>query len=276
MLTNGMYARMLTTIGEQVAVIDCTFTVAERRSPGLSLKLAIDRIREEARIAVSSGRGHIILTDEKQDAEHAAIPMILAAGAVHSWLVSHGLRTFCSITVRVGGVPGYALLRGAGRRGRDVRERLSRAGDAGGPARQGAVRRQAARQGGAELQRRRSRRGCLKILSKMGISVISSYRGGYNFEALGLSRALVADYFPGDDVSHLRDRSCRSRAQDDGAARQGVEHGGGCVAGRRVLPRAGAGRCARAVGRADPPAAACVRHEFVCGVQDVFEGGDGA
>ena len=39
--------------------------------------------------------------------------------------------------------------------------------------------------------------GLLKILSKMGISVISSYRGGYNFEALGLSRALVADYFPG-------------------------------------------------------------------------------
>ena len=39
--------------------------------------------------------------------------------------------------------------------------------------------------------------GLLKIISKMGISVISSYRGGYNFEALGLCRALVADYFPG-------------------------------------------------------------------------------
>jgi len=39
--------------------------------------------------------------------------------------------------------------------------------------------------------------GLLKIISKMGISVISSYRGGNNFEALGLSRALVAEYFPG-------------------------------------------------------------------------------
>jgi glutamate synthase (NADPH/NADH) large chain len=38
--------------------------------------------------------------------------------------------------------------------------------------------------------------GLLKIMSKMGISVLSSYRGGYNFEALGLSRALVVDYFP--------------------------------------------------------------------------------
>ena len=39
--------------------------------------------------------------------------------------------------------------------------------------------------------------GLLKILAKMGISVISSYRGGLNFEAVGLSRAMVAEYFPG-------------------------------------------------------------------------------
>jgi glutamate synthase (NADPH/NADH) large chain len=39
--------------------------------------------------------------------------------------------------------------------------------------------------------------GLLKIMSKMGIAVISSYRGGYNFEAVGLSRALVNDFFPG-------------------------------------------------------------------------------
>ena len=39
--------------------------------------------------------------------------------------------------------------------------------------------------------------GLLKIMSKMGISVLSSYRGGCNFEALGLSRSVVAEYFPG-------------------------------------------------------------------------------
>ena len=39
--------------------------------------------------------------------------------------------------------------------------------------------------------------GLLKIMSKMGISVISSYRGGCNFEAVGLSRAIVSDYFSG-------------------------------------------------------------------------------
>ena len=40
-------------------------------------------------------------------------------------------------------------------------------------------------------------KGLLKVMSKMGISVISSYRGGMNFEAIGLSRALVAEFFPG-------------------------------------------------------------------------------
>ena len=39
--------------------------------------------------------------------------------------------------------------------------------------------------------------GLLKIMAKMGISVLSSYRGGLNFEAVGLSRAMVAEYFPG-------------------------------------------------------------------------------
>ena len=39
--------------------------------------------------------------------------------------------------------------------------------------------------------------GLLKIMSKMGISVISSYRGGCNFETVGLSRTIVNDYFPG-------------------------------------------------------------------------------
>ena len=40
-------------------------------------------------------------------------------------------------------------------------------------------------------------KGLLKIMSKMGISVLSAYRGGCNFEAVGLSRSVVAEYFPG-------------------------------------------------------------------------------
>src|SRR3546814_6021869 len=43
--------------------------------------------------------------------------------------------------------------------------------------------------------------GLLKVISKMGISIISSYRGGYNFEAVVLSRSLVAEFSPGDRKS---------------------------------------------------------------------------
>ena len=194
-LTNGMYDRMLDAIGEQVAVIDCTFAQS-KSSPGLSLKHAIDRIREEARVAVSSGRGHIVLTDERQDADNAGIPMILAAGAVHSYLVSHGLRTFCSITVRSAecfDTHYFAVLVGVGATcvnaymaQETLADRHARGLFGDKPL------------GKIVLNYKKAiEAGLLKILSKMGISVISSYRGGYNFEALGLSRALVADYFPG-------------------------------------------------------------------------------
>jgi glutamate synthase (NADPH) large chain len=195
-LTNGMYERMLEHIGDGVAVIDCTFVPSKDAGDGEGLKAAIERIREEARVAVSSGRGHLILTDEKQDAIHAGIPMILAAGAVHSYLVSHGLRTFCSITVRSAECMDthyFAVLVGVG--ATCVNAYLAQETLADRHARGLFGQRTL---GNVVLNYKKAiEAGLLKILSKMGISVISSYRGGYNFEALGLSRALVADYFPG-------------------------------------------------------------------------------
>ncbi|MDZ4761949.1 MAG: glutamate synthase large subunit [Alphaproteobacteria bacterium] len=195
-LTNGMYERMLDHIGEGVAVINCTFVSSASSGDGEALKAAVQRIREEARVAVSSGRGHIILTDERQDADHAGIPMILAAGAVHSYLVAHGLRTFCSITVRSAECMDthyFAVLVGVG--ATCVNAYLAQEALADRHARGLFA---DATIGSVVLNYKKAiEAGLLKILSKMGISIISSYRGGYNFEALGLSRALVADYFPG-------------------------------------------------------------------------------
>ena len=122
--------------------------------------------------------------------------MILAAGAVHSFLVNHGLRTFCSITVRSAeclDTHYFAVLVGVGATcvnaymaQETLAERHAKGLFGDKPL------------GKIVLNYKKSiEAGLLKILSKMGISVISSYRGGYNFEALGLSRALVADYFPG-------------------------------------------------------------------------------
>lgn len=195
-LSTGMYHRLSKMLGDGVQVIDCTFDEADANGNGTALREALNRIRLEAEEAVRAGREHIILTDEHQGPDKVAIPMILATGAVHSHLVGQGLRSFCSITVRSAECVDthyFAVLIGVG--ATCVNAYLA----------QDAIADRHARGllgditiGQAVLNYKKAiEAGLLKILSKMGISVISSYRGGYNFEALGLSRALVADYFPG-------------------------------------------------------------------------------
>ncbi|MEL7343319.1 MAG: glutamate synthase-related protein, partial [Pseudomonadota bacterium] len=75
--------------------------------------------------------------------------------------------------------------------------------------------------------------GILKIMSKMGISVISSYRGGLNFEAVGLSRAMVADYFPGmhSRISGIGVSGIQNQAE--------AVHARGWKSGTDVLPIGG-------------------------------------
>ena len=195
-LSTGMYDRLIDMLGDGVQVIDCTFDVSKVTGSGGALKDALTRIRQEAEEAVRAGREHIVLTDENQGPDRVAIPMILATGAVHGHLVGEGLRSFCSITVRAAECVDthyFAVLIGVGATcvnaylaQEAIAERHARGllGDS--------------TLGEAVLNYKKSiEAGLLKIMSKMGISVISSYRGGYNFEALGLSRALVADYFPG-------------------------------------------------------------------------------
>ena len=196
-LTTGMYERLITRLGLGTEIIDCTFAADDVSSAeGEALKEALERIRREAEEAVRAGREHIILTDENQSASRIAVPMILATGAVHSHLVAQGLRTFCSITVRSAeclDTHYFAVLVGVG--ATCVNAYLAQDAIADRHARGllGDLTLGKAVQNFKEA----IEAGLLKIISKMGISVISSYRGGYNFEALGLSRALVADYFPG-------------------------------------------------------------------------------
>ena len=195
-LSTGMYHRLMDILGEGVEHIDCTFRLDAVERNGVALKQALSRIQAEAEEAVRAGREHIVLSDENQDADNVAIPMILATGAVHSHLVAQGLRTFCSITVRSAeclDTHYFAVLVGVG--ATCVNAYLAQEAIADRHAR-GLL-------GDEPLNvyvqnyKKAIEAGLLKIMSKMGISVISSYRGGYNFEALGLSRALVADYFPG-------------------------------------------------------------------------------
>ncbi|WP_414655606.1 glutamate synthase large subunit [Ferrovibrio sp.] len=193
-LSNADFAKVMKYAEKTTAWIDCTFE-ADGDNSG-ALRDALKRIRIEAENAVRGGAAHIVLSDEGMNAERAAIPMILATGAVHSHLVRQGLRTFTSLTVRSGeclDVHYFAVLIGVG--ATTVNAYLAEAclidrvnrGLLGKLTAEEAISRFKEAVDG----------GLLKVMSKMGISVISSYRGGYNFEALGLSRSLVADLFPG-------------------------------------------------------------------------------
>ncbi|MGB3177463.1 MAG: glutamate synthase large subunit, partial [Albidovulum sp.] len=191
-IANGEFDEMVRQFGDQVAFIDCTFPTGDEPD---ALRKGLERIRAEAEDAVRSGAGHLVLTDQHQGDAKVAMPMILATSAVHSWLTRKGLRTFCSINVRAAECidPHYfAVLIGCG--ATTVNAYLAQDSIAD-RVRRGLI-------DGSLLDATRRYRdaidaGLLKIMSKMGISVISSYRGGLNFEAVGLSRAMVAEYFPG-------------------------------------------------------------------------------
>ncbi|MDI3338280.1 glutamate synthase large subunit [Defluviimonas aestuarii] len=191
-IANAEFDEMVRQFGDNVAVIDCTFPAGHEQDV---LRQGLERIRAEAEDAVRSGAGHIVLTDQHQGEGKVAMPMILATSAVHSWLTRKGLRTFCSINVRSAECidPHYfAVLIGCGATTVNAYLAQDTIADR---IRRGLI------EGSLIDAMRRYRdaidAGLLKIMSKMGISVISSYRGGLNFEAVGLSRAMVAEYFPG-------------------------------------------------------------------------------
>ncbi|MGP8027053.1 MAG: glutamate synthase large subunit [Acidocella sp.] len=192
-LSTVEFEAMRKTMGASACVVDCTFKVANGEG---GLRRAIERIRREAEEGVRAGCTHVILTDEAMGPERAPIPMILATGAVHTHLVRQSLRTFTSLNVRAAecmDVHYFAVLVGVG--ATTVNAYLAQECIADRHAR-GLF-------GNLSLKECVSRykkavdKGLLKVMSKLGISVISSYRGGYNFEAIGLSRALVGEFFPG-------------------------------------------------------------------------------
>jgi glutamate synthase (NADPH/NADH) large chain len=189
-VSNARFEAMLRHFGDAAVQIDCTF-----ESGPDALQAGLARIRAEAEEAVRAGANHVVLSDLAQGPERAGMPMILATSAVHSWLTRKGLRTFTSLNVRSGECidPHYfAVLIGSG--ATTVNAYLAQDSIADRIAHgliDGTLEEAVARFRTAIDQ------GLLKIISKMGIAVISSYRGGLNFEAVGLSRAMVAEYFPG-------------------------------------------------------------------------------
>jgi len=195
-LTNGMYQRLRGVLGEGVAEIDCTFALEDASGSGAGLRDALDRVRADAARAVREGKAqHLVLTDEAQDQGRCAIPMALAVGAAHTHLTREGLRTHISLNVRAADATdahACAVLVGLG--ATTVNPYV---------AFETVVTRTLRGLGQITAEKRAYHMkmaldaGLMKILSKMGIAVVSSYRGGCNFEVLGLSRAVASEYLGG-------------------------------------------------------------------------------
>ncbi len=176
-----------------------------------ALRRGLDRIIAEAEAAVEAERPYLLLTDSGRSRECAAIPMILATAAINTHLVKRKMRKRASLLVcssECCDVHYLAVLIGVGATvvqpwlaEATIRERY----DQGlcSPSvlpLKGADRKDSGERAGVDetllALKTAMEQGLLKIMSKMGISVVSSYRNGYNFEAIGLSRALVSEFFP--------------------------------------------------------------------------------
>ena len=158
---------------------------------------ALERICDDAAAAVRSGAGLVLLSDRGVDEAHAAVPILLATGAVHHRLIRDGLRTRSALILETAEPREdhhYATLIGYGAAlihpylalatCREVPD-LVRRDDPLGP--DAAVRNYVSA----------VEQGLLKIMSKMGISTISSYRAAQIFEAVGIDQDLIDRCFTG-------------------------------------------------------------------------------
>ncbi|MBP0459719.1 glutamate synthase large subunit [Streptomyces montanisoli] len=164
---------------------------------GEALAARIDEICAEADAAIDGGARIIVLSDRHSDAEQAPIPSLLLTAAVHHHLIRTKQRTQVGLLVEAGDVREVhhiALLIGYGAAAvnpylaMESVEDLVRAGTFI----QGLEPEQAIR----NLIRALGK-GVLKVMSKMGISTVASYRGAQVFEAVGLDQGFVDRYFNG-------------------------------------------------------------------------------
>ncbi|MGW5239795.1 glutamate synthase large subunit [Monashia sp. NPDC004114] len=166
-----------------------------------AMRERLDEIFAEVSQAISRGARFVVLSDRDSGRDLAPIPSLLLTAAVHHHLIREKTRTQVGLLVEAGDVREVhhvALLIGYGAAAvnpylaMETVEDLVRSGDIEGVSPEKAVRNLIKALG----------KGVLKVMSKMGISTVASYRGAQVFEAIGLSQELVDRYFTGT-VSQL-------------------------------------------------------------------------
>jgi glutamate synthase domain-containing protein 2/glutamate synthase domain-containing protein 1/glutamate synthase domain-containing protein 3 len=204
-------------------------TVWPAREGPEGLRAALDRLCQDAERAARNGARLLVLSDRATDAEHVPVPMLLALGAVRRHVMDGGLRMRLGLVAETGDawdIHHFAALLGYGCEAvypwlalQSVTAVFSEApaeeeadGRTGGQADVKADRRTSGPASGRydapdrpspEEARKRFRtaaeKGLLKIMSKMGISVLASYNGAQIFECLGLGHEVVERCFRGTE-----------------------------------------------------------------------------
>ncbi len=189
-LSNSQFENFLSYFGDNYKVIDCTFLNDE------NLESIIKKITKESEISVRQGITQIVLSDKNISENKLPVPMLLCIGAINTHLINLKLRGYVSINVQTGealDTHSFATLIGVGATTVNPYLALD-------SIHQRFIKKLFPNLTYDECVKKYVKSinyGLLKIMSKMGISVISSYRGGCNFETVGLSRTIVNEYFPG-------------------------------------------------------------------------------
>ncbi len=163
---------------------------------GEALHQRIEEIRAEVSQAIADGAHIIVLSDRDGDSEDAPIPSLLLTSAIHHHLIREKTRTQVGLIVESGDVREVhhiALLIGFGAAAVNPYLAMESAEDL---VRQGVITGITPEKAVANLIKSLGK-GVLKVMSKMGISTIASYTGAQVFEAIGLSKAVVDEYFSG-------------------------------------------------------------------------------
>ena len=161
--------------------------------PG-SLKAALDRMCADASQAIRDGYSIIVLSDRGVDSKWAPIPSLLATSAVHHHLIREGSRTKAGLVVDSGEpreVHHFSLLIGYGAGAIHPYLALSSARELAASGELNGTKPEYAEKNFIKA----NEKGVLKVMSKMGISTVQSYRGAQIFEAVGLSQELIDQYF---------------------------------------------------------------------------------
>ncbi|HEY3324092.1 MAG TPA: glutamate synthase large subunit [Planctomycetota bacterium] len=167
----------------------------EAAEGGKGLQQAVNALCKQSVQAARDGFGILILSDRGVDREHAPVPALLATAAVHHELVRSGLRTKVGLILESGEpreVHHFALLIGYGAGAINPYLVFETIDDM---LRDGTLPPEFDHKACVKNFIKAVKKGVVKVMSKMGISTVHSYRGAQIFEAIGLNKELVDRYF---------------------------------------------------------------------------------